>query len=217
MSSAPMSSTPDPKNVAGVDARLAPRAMDVGAALRGRLLPPALGRLGRGLVYGTGLFLLRPLLLLACRLVGWQRSCELRHTQGELRVERELRVLGMTLRRETEHLPLGRLASVSKLWARAPEPLALGALCLGVATIWGLWQLVDGLYGRSAALVGLGLGAIAAGVAVDLLLYWLASHLPGLTTQGMLVRTTDGRKIEVVDLPEASRDRLVDSIFSDIK
>lgn len=219
MSAAPMSPPSEPKDVASPGAHPAPRAHAAGPnpPLCGRLHPPALGRLGRGLVYGTGLFLLRPLLVLACRLVGWRRSATLRYAEGRLHLERELTVLGMRLSRESEHLPSSRLVSVSSLWTKAPEPLALGALCLGVAVLWGLWQVVDGIYGRSPALVGLGLGVLAAGVAADLLLYIVASRIPGLESQGIRVRTLDGREITVSGLAEADRDRFLASIHKDIE
>ena len=218
MSSAPMSTTSESKEAADRAAKAAPRGSEQGSlhSLRGRLHPPALGRFGRTLVYVTGLFLLRPLLHLACRLVGWQRRAHLRYEGGELYLDTELSVLAISLRKETERLPCRSLVSASKLWTKSPELVALGGLVLAVGVLWGLWQVVDGIYGRSLALVGLGLGAIAAGAAVDVLLYLVALRLPSLDTQGLVLRTTDAREIIITDLDESARDRLITSIYNDL-
>lgn len=229
MSSAPMSTAATPQELdapskgqprrerGGTDA---PRGSAESAALqqiRGRLQPPPLGRLGRGLVYGTGLFLFRPILWICRRLIGWERRAELGYRDGVLQVDRELVVLGSTLRRERERLPASRLVSAATQQVTAPEPLALGALVLAVALVWGLWQIVDGIYGRSGGLVGMGLGAIAAGAVVDLALFWVASRLPSLRSGGVVVRATDGREISVLGLSEAAADRLAAAITEDLR
>lgn len=184
--------------------------------LSGRLAPIRLGRLGRGLIYGTGLFLFRPLLLLLRRLLGWERRAEISYANGVLVIHRELVVLGASLGREREHLPLARVVSASRLQVTAPEPLALGGLVLAAATVWGLWRVMDGIHGRSVGLVSIGLGAIAAGAAVDIALYWLAGRLSSFTSHGLALNTLDGRRISVLGLPASGVEHLLSTLLEDL-
>ena len=163
--------------------------------VQGRLAPAPLGRLGRGLVYGTGLFLLRPVLLLLHRLLGWRRQARLTWETSRVEVVTELYLLGQLLRTESETLPASRLQSAATVTARAVEPVVLGALAVTVCLAWGLVQIVDGIYGHSVGLVALGVGAIASGVVVDLAILWVSRVLPDPARHGLCLRTLDGRVV----------------------
>jgi hypothetical protein len=180
--------------------------------LRGRLAPAPLGRLGRGLVYGSGLFLLRPLLSLLHRLLGWRREARLTLAAGQVQVVTEVFLLGQLLHTEQETLPASRLQSAATVTARALEPVALGALAVTVSLVWGLVQLVDGLYGRSFGLVALGLGAIASGVVVDLLILWVARVLPDPARHGLALRTVDGRLLSLRDVVPETAARFAEGV-----
>jgi len=163
--------------------------------LRGRLKSPPLGRLGRGLVYGTGLFLLRPLVVLLQRLMGWRREARLTWTGDEVRLVVQVFLLGQLIRTESETLPVSRIQSVATVTARAAEPVVLGALAVTVSLVWGLVQIADGVYGRSFGLVALGLAAIAGGVVVDLAVGWVARVLPDPLRHGVALRILGGRHL----------------------
>ncbi len=163
--------------------------------LRGRLKPPPLGRLGRGLVYGTGLFLLRPLLVLLQRLMGWRREARFTWSGGQVQVVSQVFLLGQVLRTESETLPLTRIQSAATITARAAEPVVLGALAVTVSLVWGLVQIADGIYGRSFGLVALGLAAMVGGVAVDLAILWVARIFPDPLRHGLALRTLAGRRL----------------------
>jgi hypothetical protein len=163
--------------------------------LRGRLQSPPLGRLGRGLVYGTGLFLLRPLLVLLHRLLDWRREARLTWSGGEVQLVSQVFLLGQVIRTESETLPVTRLESAATITARAAEPVVLGALAVTVSLVWGLVQIADGIYGRSVGLVGLGLAAMVAGVAVDLVILWAARIFPDPMRHGLALRTLAGRQV----------------------
>lgn len=168
-----------------------------GITVAGRLRPPPLGRVGRALIYGTGLFLLRPLLLLCHALVGWHRPARAAWKGSLLEVSSELRLLGHLLREESERLPASRVVSVAAIRTAPPEPLVVGALALAFGLIWGLSLVADGIYGRSAGLVGLGLLCVVLGLAVDLGVFFGLRCLPGLDRHGVLIRTTDGRRLAI--------------------
>lgn len=163
--------------------------------LRGRLKSPPLGRLGRGLVYGTGLFLLRPLLFLLQRLMGWRREARLTWSGGEVRLDSQVFLLGQLIRTESETFPVSRIQSIATITARAAEPVVLGALAVTVSLVWGLVQIVDGIYGRSFGLVALGMAAIAGGVAVDLGIGWVSRIFPDPLRHGLALRTVGGRHL----------------------
>lgn len=165
--------------------------------LRGRLRPPPLGRLGRGLVYGTGLFLLRPLLVLLQRLLGWRREARLTWAGSEVRLVVQVFLLGQLIRTESETLPASRIQSAATITARAAEPVVLGALAVTVSLVWGLVQIADGIFGRSVGLVALGAVAILGGVAVDLAILWVARVLPDPMRHGVALRTLGGRQLAV--------------------
>ena len=176
--------------------------------LYGRFRPFApLGRLGRGLVYGTGLFLLRPLMIVLHRLVGWRREGTLAWAEGELLVESELFLLGASLRAESERLPASRVVSTATVAAPSAEPVVLGALAVTFSLVWGLYQIADGLYGRSFSLILLGVGAIAAGVAVDIGILWISRIFPDPNRYGVIIRSAEGRtfRLDGVQLETAQR------------
>ncbi len=156
--------------------------------LRGRLVSPPPGRVGRALVYATGLFLLRPLLLLLLHLLGWRREARLTWSSGELHLVTQSFFLGHLLHTENETLAVSRVCSVATVTSRAEEPVALGALAVTVSLAWGLLQVADGLLGRSLGLVAMGLGAMALGVVVDLFILWVARVLPDPLRHGMVLR-----------------------------
>ncbi|MFH2008807.1 MAG: hypothetical protein ABI333_19625 [bacterium] len=218
MSTAPASvespgSPPTSSDGAAVESRLRRAAQgSPSITVIGRLRPAPLGRLGRGLMFGTGLFLLRPLLLLLHRLVGWRREGTLTCTDDAVTVRSELQLLGCVLRTETERLSVSRIVSASQVTARSVEPVALGALALVLALVWGLVQIVDGVYGRSLGLVVLGMGAIAAGVVVDLVILWLARLLPDPHRYGVVLRGVDGRQLHVDSLPVETAERFAAAV-----
>lgn len=209
VSEAPASdaSTPDETRAEASTERPAPRV-----SVRGRLQPAPLGRLGRGLVYGTGLFLLRPLVLLLRRLLAWERRTELSLEGSQLILETEHETLGTRLSLQTERLPTDQIVSVTTTQRTAPEPLALGALVAAIAVIWGLWQIVDGLYGRSTGMVAMGLLALVLGAAFDLGMLWVSGFLPGLQRHGVILRIRDGRAIAVDGMEPHSARRLCDAL-----
>lgn len=190
-SAAPAATTRRP-----ADELVSGRAGRAPSRLFGTLAPEPLGRLGRGLVYGTGLFLLRPVAAGLGRLVGLRRTASFSIEPGAgLRIRRSVSLLGASLREEDELLDAAQIVSVATCRRTPPEPLAAGALAAAVGIIWGLWQVADGIYGRSAGLVALGLLAATAGVAVDLLVFHLAQRVAWLSQQGARIFLRDGRCI----------------------
>ncbi len=185
--------------------------------LRGRLRPPPLGRLGRGLVYGTGLFLLRPLLVLLQRLLGWRREARLTWSDGEVRLVSQVFVLGQLIRTEDETVPVSRIQSAATVTARAAEPVVLGALAVTVSLVWGLVQIADGIYGRSMGLIALGLGAIACGVAVDLGILWAARVLPDPMRHGLALRTQGGRQLAVHGVVPQTAEKFAEGVTAALR
>lgn len=184
--------------------------------LRGRLKPPPLGRLGRGVVYGTGLFLLRPLLALLQRLLGWRREARLTWSGGEVRLVSQVFLLGQLLRTQGETVPVTRLESAATVTARAAEPVVLGALAVTVSLVWGLVQIVDGIYGRSFGMVALGLGAMAGGVAVDLAILWVARVLPDPMRHGLVLQTLGGRQLALQGVVPETAEKLAQGVTDQI-
>jgi hypothetical protein len=180
--------------------------------LRGRLRPPPLGRLGRGLVYGTGLFLLRPLLVLLQRLLGWRREARLTWAGSEVRLVVQVFLLGQLIRTESETLPASRIQSAATVTARAAEPVVLGALAVTVSLVWGLVQIADGIFGRSVGLVALGAVAILGGVAVDLAILWVARVLPDPMRHGVALRTLGGRQLAVHGVVPQTAEKFADGV-----
>lgn len=180
--------------------------------LRGRLRPPPLGRLGRGLVYGTGLFLLRPLLVLLQRLLGWRREARLTWAGSEVRLVVQVFLLGQLIRTESETLPASRIQSAATITARAAEPVVLGALAVTVSLVWGLVQIADGIFGRSVGLVALGAVAIGGGVAVDLAILWVARVLPDPMRHGVALRTLGGRQLAVHGVVPQTAEKFADGV-----
>lgn len=195
------SATPAPNGISGahrpVTARTqqAPHSVPRGAArLSGNLAPEPLGRIGRGLVYGTGLFLLRPVATLLGRLVGLRRTVSISVEAGTtFRIQRAVSLLGATLQEEDELLDARHVVSVATCRRTAPEPFAAGGLAAAVGIIWGLWQVADGIYGRSPGLVALGGVAALVGIAVDLLTFHVTQRLAWLSQDGARIFLADGR------------------------
>jgi len=180
--------------------------------LRGRLKSPPLGRLGRGLVYGTGLFLLRPLLVLLQRLLGWRREARLTWSGPEVQLVSQVFLLGQVIRTESETLPVSRIQSAATVTARAAEPVVLGALAVTVSLVWGLVQISDGIYGRSFGLVALGLAAVAGGVVVDLVIGWVARLFPDPMRHGLALRTLAGRQLALQGVVPQTAEKFARSV-----
>lgn len=185
--------------------------------LRGRLKPPPLGRLGRGLVYGTGLFLLRPLLVLLQRLLGWRREARLTWSGDEVQLVSQIFLLGQLLRTRGETVSVTRLESAATVTARAVEPVVLGALAVTVSLVWGLVQIVDGIFGRSLGLVALGLAAVAGGVVVDLAILWVARILPDPMRHGFVLQTLGGRQLALQGVVPETAEKLAQGVNDRIR
>jgi hypothetical protein len=194
-----------------------PTSEDRPLSVAGVLEPQPLGRLGRGLVYGTGLFLLRPLAWLLHQLVGWRRTATVAWDGQTLAVHSELRLLGLRLRSEAESLAPSRVVSLAVTESAAPEPLVVGGLAVLVGLVWGVWRIAEGLYGHSTGLVLMGVGAIAIGAAVDLAIFFGLRLFPGLVQAGVAVRTTGGRWIGLRGVaPEQAR-RLAERVTTALR
>ena len=186
-------------------------------SVAGALEPQPLDRLGRGLVYGTGLFLLRPLVWLLHRLVGWRRTATVDWDGRNLSVHAELRLLGFRLRSEAEALAPSRIVSLAVTESAAPEPLVVGALAVLAGLVWGVWRIGEGIYGHSTGLVLLGLGAIALGAAVDLAIFFGLRLFPGLVQGGVAVRTTGGRRIGLRGVSPDQARRLAERVTAALR
>jgi len=168
--------------------------------------------LARGLLYGTGLFLLRPLWVLLQRLMGWRREGCLTWSGGEVKLVSQVFLLGQLIRTESETLPTTRIQSAATITARAVEPVILGALAVTVSLVWGLIQIADGIYGRSFGLVALGLAAIGGGVGVDLAILWVARILPDPLRHGLVLRTLGGRQLALLGVVPQTAEKLADGV-----
>lgn len=154
----------------------------------------------------TGLLLVVTLVRLV---LGWALSYE---TPAQVEVSADAvtvhwrtRLLGRTLRERKVTLPTGGLASVTRE-VRFPSLFVyVGLIALVAGSTCGLSLLVDGARAASPSLVGVGLGIVLAGVALD---FVLGSALPGVRGRcRVLLVPRKGRALCVDGVEPAKADK----------
>lgn len=109
---------------------------------------------------------------LARRVLGFERSAEVRLDGGALSIGEERRLFGRERARRSTLLPLAALASLTLVERGAARPHVVGLVALGLGTTLGTGVLAHGLRLERGApsMLGLGLFLLLGGVLVDALL-----------------------------------------------
>jgi hypothetical protein len=141
--------------------------------LTGELTAPPRGVVATALVGLSGVALLAAGARLVGRLaLGYRRPARVRLSDRGLEVSSRLELLGRVLSESETLIPLSNLSSIAREVRFARLGLYAGLLALVVGTYVGVGLLVDGVRvpGGSPSLLGLGLAAIAVGIALDYVL-----------------------------------------------
>jgi len=156
------------------------------------------GRTWAGLILAvSGLSLLRGVVRLALRgLLGLRRAATVRSTAEGLVVAERTWLLGQVVRDSTSAVGQGGLI-VIRVDRRTSLFVILAGLLGGTLGAGaGLFVFLDGIRGEYAALMGLGLVLIGAGVALDMAALWTAERLG--TRASVTLGTADGRWYRIV-------------------
>jgi hypothetical protein len=149
----------------------------------GRAAPPQRGSLWSLIAGVTGLSLLIGLGRLFARYILGRRSQGTVRLHGDsLTLQVETRMAGRPLSSSEQTFARPQVAS-ARLETRFPAlPTLVGMLGLGTGVILGLIWLLDGIQGEFTPWILGGVGALMAGVLLDLGLSSLAASLPGQVT-----------------------------------
>ena len=129
---------------------------------------------------------------------------------GTLRVHGHTELLGRTLRTWDERFPLTGVAMLRRETRFPSLPVAASVFALGVGSILGAREAIEGARAQYFPLVALGLGLLAGGVFFDALMRAVFPGVQGRTR--LTVRSRDGRGVVLTALPAAELDALLDAI-----
>ncbi len=141
--------------------------------LKGELTAPPRGAVATALVALSGFALVRSGVRLVGRLaLGYRRPAQVRLSDRGLEISARSELLGRVLSESETLIPLSNLSSIAREVRFARLGLYAGLLALVAGTYVGVGLLVDGVRvpGGSPSLLGLGLAAIALGIALDYVL-----------------------------------------------
>jgi hypothetical protein len=141
--------------------------------LKGELTAAPRGTVLTALIALSGFALLRAGVRLVGRIaLGYRHPAELRLGDRGLQISARSELLGRVLSESETLIPLSNLSSIAREVRFARLGLYAGLLALIAGTYVGTGLLVDGLRvpGGSPSLLGLGLAAIALGIALDYVL-----------------------------------------------
>jgi hypothetical protein len=145
-------------------------------------ISPARGRLRTTLLAITGALFVVSLWRGAARLLlGLQRRGTLTLTPSGIALKQSTVLFGKPLSIKERHLPFDQVTVIARETRYAGTALYLGVLCLAVGSYIGSGLLMDALRapGGSPSLLGIGLLAIAVGVALDFVLFRFAAFKKG--------------------------------------
>jgi hypothetical protein len=140
------------------------------AELQGELSPPPRGPLATAAMALSGFALVRAGLRLGGRFaLAYRQPAALRLSIRGLEISHRTELLGRVLSDGETLIPLSNLSSITREVRFARLGLYAGLLALVVGTYVGMGLLVDGVRvpGGSPSLLGMGLVAIGAGIALD--------------------------------------------------
>jgi hypothetical protein len=185
------------------------------AQLNGELSPPPHGIVGTALVSLSGLALVRASCRVLGRLaLGYKRPTALRLSDRGLEISSRAELLGRVLSERETLIPLANLSSITREVRFARLGLYAGLLALVAGTYVGTGLLVDGVRvpGGSPSLLGLGLAAIALGIALD----YVLSVVLGAVRQTcrVIVVPVHGRPLCVEGLDPTATDLVLASVAS---
>lgn len=149
----------------------------------GRAAPPPRGSFWSVLLAITGVSLLIGLGRLLARYILGRRSTGTARLEGDqLVLHTEVQMAGRQLSSSRQTFSRPQVAS-ARLETRYPAlPTLVGMLGLGTGVILGLIWLLDGIQGEFTPWILAGVGALMAGVVLDLGLSSLSASLPGQVT-----------------------------------
>ncbi len=178
------------------------------SALHGKLSPVPRSWFWTIVLALSGLLLLRGLaILIGDHILGLKRDARVELLPSGVEVRAKVALLGRELRDIHAVYPNDGLSSVARDVRFPSLPLYVGLLALLVGTYAGVSFLSWGVQAASPRLLGYGLLALIAGIALDLV---LTSLLPGIRGECRLVIVpTKGRKVCVGRLELSSADRLL--------
>lgn len=156
----------------------------------------------KGWVHLTGWLALRRILYHLSAILGVRRRCSLTLSEREIRVEDRLTVFGAAVHDEQELIPADQVVSVSSIRSVPSFPLVAGAAILIVSFVWGAIRMVEGIAGKSASMVFLGLAVVAVGAVADILLFVITSKLFAPGRFGVVIHLVDGRSVGVGGVEE---------------
>jgi hypothetical protein len=181
--------------------------------LKGELTAPPRGAVVTALVALSGLALLLSGARLVGRLaLGYRRPAQLRLSDRGLEISARSELLGRVLSESETLIPLSNLSSIAREVRFARLGLYAGLLALVAGTYIGVGLLVDGVRvpGGSPSLLGLGLAAIALGIALD----YVLAVVVGATRKKcrVVVVPVHGRPLCVEGLDPATTDAVLAAV-----
>lgn len=183
--------------------------------LKGELTAPPRGAVATALVALSGLALVAAGVRLVGRLaLGHRRPAHLRLSDRGLEISSRSELLGRVLSESETLIPLSNLSSIAREVRFARLGLYAGLLALVVGTYIGVGLLVDGVRvpGGSPSLLGLGLAAIALGIALD---YVLAVVVGAARKKcRVVIVPVHGRPLCVEGLDPAATDAVLATVAS---